>query len=357
MEKKDYYKVLGVSKNATPEEIKKSYRKLSLKYHPDKQQGKSETEQKEAEEKFKEIAEAYSVLSNDDKRKKYDMFGTVDGFNFSNNDVDPFDFLRKMYNNYGNYEAENRVIKGSSIQFTVKVTLEEIYNNDKHTIKYKRYKPCHSCNGKGTKPDGYETTCPKCNGNGVIMNEYRQGYAFVSQTVECPNCHGSGKIVVKPCEKCGGTGLELSEDTFTFKVPSGIINNTYTIINGRGNYPERNNGINGDLKLVFNVQQNDKFIIDENDPFNVVTYIEVPILDCITGCDTKIMGLDNKMHKITILPNTLQNSKVIMKELGFMHNDGKRGNMIVYVKQKMPSKISKDEEKLINKLKNMTNFK
>lgn len=357
MSKKDYYKILGITKNATPEEIKKAYRRLSLKFHPDKQHDKSESEKKEAEEKFKEIAEAYSVLSDEDKRKKYDMFGDVDGFTYSNSDIDPFDFFRKVYEDFGNYETQDKIIKGSSIQFTVKVTLEEIYNNNSHTIKYKRYKPCHVCNGKGTKTNGYETTCSKCNGSGVIMKQYRQGYAIVSQTIECPHCHGTGKIVINPCEKCGGTGLELVEDTFTFKVPSGIVNGTYTIIDGRGNYPERNGGINGDLKLVFNIQKNDKFIIDENNPFNVITYIEIPILNCITGCNAEIVGLDNKSHKITIPMNTLQNTSIVMKELGFMRNNGKRGDMIVYIKQKMPLKISKEEEKLINKLKNMTNFK
>lgn len=363
MAKKDYYKILGVDKKATAEEIKKNYRKLSLKWHPDKWADKSEKEKKEAEDKFKDIAEAYSILSNDNKRKQYDMFGTVDGTSFNNRNFDPFEIFKNMggfndfedLNPFSSFRKQKKVNKGSSIKFNVRITLEELYNNSKHTIKYKRYKPCKECGGKGTKSGKIET-CSHCNGSGVITQTFQNGYMTSFQQIQCPYCNGSGEIITKPCPKCNGSGLELVEETFSFDVPIGCTDNTYTIIKGAGNYPERNNGINGDLKLVFTVQPHEMYSIDKNNPFNLITSVKIPVLDCITGCKSEIIGLNGEKIKIDIKPFTQHGTKIILNKMGLKYPNGK-GDIIIYVKQKMPLKIDKDEQKIIDKLKKSNNFK
>ena len=362
MAKKDYYNILGIDKQATVDEIKKSYRKLSLKWHPDKWANKSNKEKKEAEEKFKNIAEAYSVLSDKNKRKEYDLFGTVDSSSFNSRNFDPFEMFKNMdmgnfggFNPFGNFKKQKMVNKGSSIKFNVKITLEELYNNSKHTIKYKRYKPCKECGGKGSK-NGKIETCPHCHGTGMITQTYQNDYMTSIQQSPCPYCNGSGEIITNPCPKCKGSGLELVEETFSFNVPIGCTNNSYTIVEGLGNYPERNDGVNGDLQLVFTIQSNKNYSIDENNPFNLVTFVEIPILDCITGCKSEITGLNGEKIAIDIKPFTQHGTRIILNNMGLRHSSG-RGSIIVYVNHKMPLKINKDEQKIIDTLKKSNNFK
>lgn len=362
MAKKDYYQILNVEKNASLEDIKKSYRKLSLKWHPDRWVSKSEQEKKEAEEKFKDIAEAYSVLSDDKKRKQYDMFGTVDGVDFDSSGFDPFEMFRQMgdmagFNPFsGFYSKQKPINKGTDIKFNVKVTLEELYNNSEHTIKYKRYKPCSECGGSGSK-DGRITQCSHCGGTGTFTKAQRNGFMTSIQQMPCPYCNGTGEVITNPCEKCNGQGVVLTEETFTFTVPVGCCDGAYTTIDKAGNYPLHNNGINGDLHLIFNVVPDRKFTIDENNQFNIITSIEIPVLDCITGCTTNVEDVNHKMFNVTIKPCTKHKEKIIIKDKGLKMPNGYRGDMIVYVLQKMPTNISKDDEKIISKLKKSNNFK
>ena len=362
MEKKDYYKILGIDKKATVDDIKKSYRKLSLKWHPDKWSNKSDKEKKEAEEKFKDIAEAYSVLSDENKRQQYDMFGTVDGSSFGNG-FDPFEMFKNMggfdnFNPFGNSFKQKRktINKGTNIKFTTKITLEELYNNSSHTIKYKRFVPCSECSGKGSQ-NGKIERCPHCQGTGVITEAFRNGFMTSIQQKPCPHCQGTGEIVSNPCTKCGGSGLELVEETFSFNVPVGCVDGSYTIIEGHGNYPERNNGINGDLILFFNIVPNEYFSIDEENPYTLLTSVEIPILDCITGCVTTITDINKKKFEVTINPFTKHKSNIVIKGKGLMQPNGRRGDMIVYIKQKMPKVLSNDDKKIIDKLKESKNFK
>lgn len=360
MKKKDYYKILGIDKKATAEEIKKSYHKLSLKWHPDKWGGKTDKEKKEAEEKFKDISEAYSILSDENKRKQYDMFGTVDFNGSFDNDFDPFEsFMNRGFGNFKPFSFKKEVRpqrKGTDIKFTTKITIEELYNNSKHTIKYKRYVPCEKCEGVGTK-NGKVEECPHCHGTGVITEQFRNGFMTSIQQSVCPYCHGTGEIITEPCPNCKGSGLELVEETFTFKVPIGCPDGAYTIVKGAGNYPERNEGIKGDLQLVFKIIPNDNFSVDTRNPFNLVTSMEVPILDCITGCSTEILDVNKNKVKVVINPYTKHKDTVILKEKGLMKPDGRRGNLIITINQKMPKNISNEDKKIIDKLKKSTNFK
>lgn len=363
MEKKDYYKILGVDKNIKNDDLKKAYKKLAVKYHPDKYANKSEKEKKEAEEKFKEIAEAYSVLSDSKKRQQYDMFGTVDGNGFGTGGFDPFEMFRNMggftdndFNPFSGFRKQKKVNKGTDIRFTTKITLEELYNNSEHTIKYKRYKPCKTCSGKGTK-DGKIETCPYCHGTGMITETYRSGYITQFSQSPCQHCHGTGTTISNPCSDCHGTGLILNEESLKFNVPIGCTNNSYTVIEGAGNYPKNGEGINGNLQLIFNVQPHPVYSVDENNPFDLITTIEIPIMDCITGCSTSIKDLNNEDIKIDIKPFTINNSEITINNKGLKTPYGRRGNIVVYIKQKMPKNLTNEEIKLINKLKKSTNFK
>ena len=206
-ERKDYYKILGVDKSATKDDIKKAYRKLAIQYHPDKQQGKSDKEKKEAEEKFKEIAEANEVLSDDKKRAEYDNpssnfkfegFGGRGFSDFMNGFGFDFDF-----NPFGNKGQQKRVQKGQSIRFNLGVTLEDIYNGTEKTLKYKRMDKCPTCGGSGKGHNSRVETCTHCGGTG----QFFQQNGFVQTITTCPHCKGKGTILINPCPTCNGNGI------------------------------------------------------------------------------------------------------------------------------------------------------
>lgn len=358
---KDYYKILGVERNASQSDIKKKFRSLSKEYHPDRQVGKSEKEIKEAEDKFKEINEAYSVLSDEEKRAKYDRFGSVDGFDYDFGGVDPFeqfkDFIRKNTVGGYSYSNYNTVKAGSSIQFTAKITLKELYNNEKHTIKYQRFVYCPDCNGTGSK-SGKTNQCPHCHGSGMYQETVRRGNMILTQTTTCPYCGGSGYVITDPCEKCNN-GVIRKEETFEFQIPYGCRDNSFTIISGMGNFPGYSNGkgVAGDLKIIFRLVKDDRFTIDQQDHYNLITSVEIPLVDCLLGCQTKIKNPNDEDILITIPPVTKQGTKIVVQGQGLMDAYGGRGNIIVYVNYLMPEKLTKEEIKLLNKLKNCKNFK
>lgn len=359
---KNYYTILGVDKKATAEEIKKKFRKLSMQYHPDRLSGKSEEEKKKAEDKFKDIAEAYSVLSDENKRKQYDLFGTVDNNGFQSSNFNPFDLFKNMggfdddFSMFSQFKKQKKVRKGTDIRFTAKISLKELYNNSKHTITYKRYKPCHECNGNGSKSGNVEQ-CPYCNGTGMMTKSYQRGFITQIEQVVCPHCNGTGEIISNPCHKCNGTGLEQVEEKYTFNVPIGCFNDTYTIVNGGGNYPERNNGIKGNLQIIFKIIPNDNFSIDDNNPYNLNTSVDIPILDCITGCNTTIKGVNGEDIKIKIPSYSKHDTFVVIKGKGLNQPNKQRGDLIVYIKQKMPKQLNIEEKNIIEKLKKSANFK
>ena len=373
--KKDYYKILGLSesdKNLSEADFlkkaKKNYRQLSLKYHPDRQNGKSDKEKKEAEDKFKECVEAYEVLSDTNKRMQYDRFGTVDN-NFANSSMD--DILREFakqgfgFGGFGDFDfdfgrQQPQYVKGNNIKLNVHVTIKELYEHKEKEIKYYRYVPCKECNGNGYTENGSIETCPNCNGNGVIMKTEQNGFAIYQHTIKCPHCNGTGHIIKNPCHKCNGTGLDRILDTFKFTLPSGITNGSSIVINSMGNYPQTNNsvqGVNGDLFIVFTVDSDDNFEIDNYNPFDLVTYRNIPILDCITGCDDNITSIDGKTYKYKINQNTNNGTVLKLRGKGLPKQDGSYGDLNIVIKHKFPETLSKDDIKLIEKLKKSKNFK
>lgn len=367
MAKKDYYKILGVDKNVTDNELKKVFRKLALKYHPDKYTGKSEKEKKEAEDKFKEIAEAYNVLSDKDKRKKYDQFGDENAdfdSNFSHfggmniNDIFRH-FARQAgfdpFNDEANFKYEKR--RGKDINLHITVTLEEIYNQSLKKFTYDRYEPCKDCHGSGLGKNGSVSTCSTCHGNGYVTQTTRNSFATMMQTIVCPTCHGTGEQIVNPCSTCHGSGLVRKSVTKTINIPMGCFDGAIMPMVGGGNYCERANGDIGNLNIIFSIEKHKDFDIDPKNRYDLITLIDVPVLDCIIGKPQQVKGIDGKMHTLLINKGTTDGNMYTIKGCGMPQTVGVYGDLHVYVRQKMPLNISDEEMKLINNLMKSKNFK
>lgn len=360
MATKDYYEILGVGRNADEKEIKAAFRKLSLQYHPDRHSGKSESERKEAEEKFKEIAEAYSVLSDKDKRKHYDTYGTMDGSDSRFDMDDIFEHFRRntgfgsFWGNDMSFNNAEPVRKGKTIKVNVSVTLRDIYNRNDIQFTYERNEPCDKCGGSGVTKDGHIEKCRMCGGSGVSFKTYRNGYTIVRQSVACPTCNGTGETIVNPCSSCHGTGLKRKSVTLKNKIPYNCMDGSYVVVKNVGHSCERNNGEPGDLVIVFNVQDDPDFEMDKS--MNLVTIKEVSVIDCIMGAEQLIRGIDGKDYKFGMNMGTTDGNVYVIHGKGMPRADGGHGDLLVYIKQKMPTKLSKDETELLNKLRKSKNF-
>lgn len=347
---KDYYKILGVDKNASKDEIKKKYRKLCLSYHPDKQQGKSDAEKKEAEEKFKEIAEAYNVLSDDKKRAEYD--NPSSNFKFEGfNGFDPFADMMNDFGfnfNFGNYR--NGVNKGQSIRIQLSLTLEEIFNGVKKTIKYKRKDKCKNCNGSGITNESKVETCPHCGGTGqlFIKND------FFQQIKTCHYCNGKGKIIKNPCPNCNGEGLSVVENVLEVNIPKGVETGTQMSVSNGGN-ASIGDGVYGDLLIVINTLPHNRFQRNGSD---IYFSIELPIIDAILGTSIEVETIDNKKLVTKINENTDNGALIKFKNKGLpIYGSNSFGDMIGVVTLKLPTKLTNEEKEILRELRNHENFK
>lgn len=261
MAKRDYYEVLGVSKSATPEEIKKAYRKKAIQYHPDKN-----PDDKEAEEKFKEAAEAYEVLSNPEKKQRYDQFGHAGvgggaggGFGGGFSDIEDIfsafgDIFGGHFGGFGGFggsgrSSGRRVSRGSDLRVKVKLTLSEIVNGTEKKIKVKKYVPCQHCNGTGAKNGSSYSTCGTCGGAGQVTRIQNTMLGRMQTTSACPTCHGEGKIITDKCTYCGGEGVIRDEEVISINIPAGVGEGMQLNVSGKGNTGRRG-GMNGDLLVV-----------------------------------------------------------------------------------------------------------
>lgn len=368
MAKKDYYEVLGVDKSATAEEIKKAYRKMAVKYHPDKNPG-----DKAAEEKFKEAAEAYSVLSDADKKAKYDQFGHagVDGAgpDFSGGFGNLNDILNDLFGGGfggfggfsgfgggfgGNQQRQQRVYRGRDIRVRVKLTLEEIAKGVEKEISIEKSVPCSECGGKGAKNSSDIKTCPGCNGTGQVQ---RVVNSFLGQTVTystCQQCGGEGKIISNPCRSCGGTGLVRKRETIKVKIPAGVEAGMQLTIQGEG-HAAKNNGINGDLLVVIEEQAHPEFKRDGNNLYHTKV-ISMP--DAILGAEVEIPCLDGT-YKIKVEPGTQSGEVVRLRGKGLPTVNGYGGTGDLYVKLAVwiPRKLDKEDKATIEALRNKEAFK
>lgn len=267
--------MLGVSRSASATEIKKAYRKLALQYHPDKNPG-----DKEAEEKFKEAAEAYDVLSNDDKRRRYDQYGHAGvgggagGFGGGMSMEDIFSHFGDIFGNFGGFGGfsgfgggggrARRVNRGSNLRVKVKLTLEEIATGVEKKIKVKKYVACSHCHGSGAKDGTSYTTCSTCNGSGQVTRVQNTILGQMQTTSTCPACEGEGKIIKEKCSHCNGEGVQLSEEVIQLNIPAGVAEGMQLSLSGQGNAARRG-GINGDLIVLIEEQEHPQLVRDGND--------------------------------------------------------------------------------------------
>ena len=368
MAKRDYYEVLGVDKSASADEIKKAYRKMAIKYHPDKNPG-----DKEAEEKFKEAAEAYSVLSDADKKAKYDQFGHagVDGAgpDFSGGFGNLNDILNDLFGGafgggfggfsgfgggFGGGRPQQKVYRGRDIRVRVKLTLEEIAKGVEKEISIEKNVPCKECGGKGAKSSADIQTCPACKGTGQVQ---RVVNSFLGQTVTystCQQCGGEGKIIKNPCRTCGGTGLVRQRETIKVKIPAGVEAGMQLTLQGEG-HAAKNNGINGDLLVVIEEQEHPNLKRDGNNLY-YTKIISMP--DAILGAEVTVPCLDGD-YKIKVEPGTQSGEVVRLRGRGLPSVNGYNGTGDMYVKIAVwvPKKLSREEKAIVESLRDKDGFK
>jgi molecular chaperone DnaJ len=362
MSKRDYYEVLGVTKGASRDEIKKAYRKQALKFHPDKNPG-----DKDAEEKFKEAAEAYEVLSNDEKRARYDQFGHAGmngggfggGFSGGMTMEDIFSSFGDIFGDaFGGAFGSRRggrsrgVNKGSNLRLKVKLTLEEFAQGAEKRIKVNKYVTCTACHGSGAASDHDVTTCSACKGTGHTTRVMNTILGQMQTTSPCNVCGGEGKVITKKCPKCYGEGIVQAEEVIPLSIPAGLSAGMQLSVTGKGNAARRG-GINGDLIVVIDEEPHDELIREGND---LIYNLFISIPDAILGANVEVPTIEGKV-RIKIDAGT-QGGKILRlrgKGLPDVNGYGK-GDLLVNVNVWIPKTLTKEELKTFEQLRNSSTF-
>lgn len=331
------------------EKVKKNYKKLALKYHPDRVQG-SDEEKKQAEEKFKEISTAYSTLSDPKKRQEYDLYGEAGmhgrGFGFDPNDINSMmeEMMRGFGFNFGGRRQEyNSVVKGKSYRMTITATLEELYNGFHKKLLYKRNVVCTHCNGTGMEEGGQIVTCPECGGSG--MKSIRNGMMLFQST--CPNCGGRGMYIDKPCHHCHGAGVVDDNSTVEFNVEPKTYPGTELYLPGMGGAPIRGEGENGDLYVIVKLDPRGEYQLERTD---IIKKVDVPLVDCIIGGSVEVENIDKKKYKVTIKEGTRHGDRLKLSGKGWTTSQ-MRGDFIIVINQVMPKNLSKKSRQLLEDFK------
>ena len=357
MAKRDYYEVLGVKKNSTPDQIKSAYRKLAVKYHPDKNKG-----DKGAEEKFKEASEAYHVLSNSDRKQNYDNFGHAafengggrgggfSNFDFSTNFSDIFeDFFGGGFGG-GSRKKRRSNYRGSDLRYDLSITLEEAYSGKKQDIKFSTSEKCETCNGNGSKPGHNPDSCSMCGGHGQVRSN--QGFFTVQQT--CPQCSGSGEEITNPCSSCSGQGKKQASKRLSVTIPKGVDDGTRIRLSGKGEAGSRGAG-NGDLYLFINVYSHDFFKRSEE---NLFFECPISIADAALGTSIEIPTIDGGKAKIKIPAGTQSGKQFRLKGKGmpYMRGSG-NGDLYIQLNTEVPISLNKEQKELLEKFREIENEK
>ena len=359
--KRDYYEVLGVDKNADEKTIKSAYRKKAIQYHPDKNPG-----DKEAEEKFKEAAEAYDVLSNPDKRAKYDQFGHdmgPQGFpggggfhagGFSMEDIfSQFgDIFGGAFGNMGGFESaggrtRRRQRRGSDLRIKIKMTLAEIATGINKTLKIPTMVPCSHCNGTGAKDGTAFHNCPTCNGSGTVIRQQQTMFGIQQSVIECPQCHGEGKIITERCSYCNGEGVERKDETVSFSIPAGVQDGQTLTMRGKGNAAPRG-GANGDLLIVIEEVKHPELIRDGND---IVYNLMLDLPTATLGGSVEVPTITGRARMK--IPARTQPGKVLrMRGKGLPSTDGYgTGDELVNIMVYIPENLGQQEQAAIESLR------
>lgn len=365
-EKRDYYEVLGIQKSATEDEIKQAYRKAALKWHPDRWVSGTEAEKKNAEEKFKEASEAYSVLSDAQKRAKYDQFGFagVDpsaGPDFSQGFGNLDDLLNNLFGGAfggsfggafesffggGRQQGGARVVRGRDIRTRVSMTLEEIAKGCTKEVSIERNRPCAECGGKGTKDSSDIKTCPTCHGSGQVQRVVNTLFGRSVSYSTCPQCSGEGKIVSNPCRKCNGSGVERRRETVKVNIPAGVEDGMQITVRGEGHSAPRG-GENGDLLVVINEQPHNQLKRDGNNLFYTRV---ISVTDAMLGTTISVPALGSAVD-LKVEPGTQSGTVVRMRGKGLPSvNSYGTGDLYVKILVWIPRKLRGSDKEAVEKL-------
>lgn len=366
MSKRDYYEILGVAKSATADEIKKAYRKVAMQFHPDRNPG-----DKAAEEKFKEAAEAYEILSDADKKAQYDRYGHAGmsgagrGFNGGNMNMDDiFSQFGDIFGDdvFGSFFGGGqrrgggqrpRGVRGSNLRVKLKLTYEEIAKGVTKNIKVKKYVACNVCNGSGAKDKGSVQTCHTCGGSGQVRKVQNTFLGQMQTVSTCPTCNGEGSTITAKCGNCKGEGRVFAEETVSIDIPAGVQEGMQLSVGGRGNAGERG-GMNGDLIVVIEEEQHKEL---QRQDLNVAFDLYISFTDAVFGTQVEVPTIDGRA-KIKI-PAGTQSGKVFrLKGKGFPAiNSYEKGDQLIHVNVWTPQHVTSDEKAALEKMAQSENFK
>jgi len=368
MTKRDYYEILSVSKNASADEIKKAYRKVAMQHHPDRNPGN-----KEAEEKFKEAAEAYEVLSDADKKARYDRYGHAafapgsGGFSGSQNvnmedifsqfgDIFGDDIFGSFFGGGGRRSggsSRGHGTRGSNLRIKLKLNYEEMAKGVTKNIKVKKYVPCNTCNGSGAKDKGGVQTCSTCGGSGQVRKVTSTFLGQMQTVSTCPTCNGEGTIITNKCTACKGEGRVYGEETVNINIPAGVQEGMQLSLSGKGNAGERG-GMPGDLIVLIEEEAHKEL---QRDGLNVAFELHISFPDAVFGTNAEVPTIDGRA-KIKIPPGTQSGKIFRLKGKGFPEVNGYgRGDQLIHVNVWTPQNVTHDEKEMLNQMNNSPNFK
>ncbi len=366
MAKRDYYEVLGVGKNASEDEIKKAYRKIAIKYHPDRNPGN-----KEAEDKFKEAAEAYDVLHDPQKRQQYDQFGFdgpaggggFGGFGGASMNMDDIFSMfgdifggRGGFGGFGGGQRRPQQHRGTDLRLKVKLSLSEVANGVTKKFKVRKDITCSHCHGSGAEAGSGTETCPTCHGSGVITHTTQSIFGMMQTQGVCPTCNGEGQIIKNKCHECGGTGVVKGEEVVEINIPAGVAEGMVVNVPGKGNAGKRN-GVNGDIQVFIDEEDNDTFVRDGN---NLIYNLLLDFPTAALGGEVEIPTIEGTKLKVKIENGTQPGKTLRLRGKGLPAVQGYgrgMGDLVVNISVYIPKTLSREEKEALTKFKNSDNFK